>query len=511
MNESHFDARAELKNVRHLDDDEKELSQEDRLKLRRERLENIKKKLADQMIGIAKANAEFEDLIFSNNELTREELETLLEKSSLAYKLAPWQIEEYKAAIEKVVERKRLVSKFFTENCEGKTGEEIFEFIFGKKPHGKIVVEEGALSPVVFCDSEDFAYIHSLQDVEIVEGNSGTGGTRKSKNLDGFAVYFNEKAPTKFADFGGSFIVIRSIVLDNAISANEIITHENKHIFDTLVFPSEAESIQSDFKNQIAVWEENLEGISDEELNNLSAEDAVRLFSVKLFEMQIDVIRRTSEAMAAKEIVAYYKQGIGQDDIHLLLSTSHNGELYSVIDERTRQGFIDQLEAAPEREEKAIAIELFRKMHEQEEEVYKGHLYDALEAIGRLEEIGFPRAQIIGLFETEPLGNWKKIFERIKKSDRYQTKDSAHSLKRSLEVIEYEIESFRDTVAEAEEQLRRPSEKSELYKTWGEFFKARYETYKEYLKFVLEANKKHLENTLRRKVEAETMLAKPEE
>ncbi|HBI34269.1 MAG TPA: hypothetical protein DEA43_02075 [Candidatus Moranbacteria bacterium] len=509
--ESHFDASAELKNVRHLDDNEKELSKEDRLKLRKERLEDIKKKLADQMIGIAQTNAGLESLVFSGEELTIEKLNDFLEKSILVHKLAPWQIEYYKKAIERVVERNILVNRFFAENCEGKTDEEFFEFIFDKKPHGKILIEKGALCPIITCCEEDFSYIRSLNFVEKMNsGDNGGINSKQVQNIVGVMMRFSPDVYPKFVSFGSTLVVVKLPGNTEEKTAGTII-HEEKHVLDRMVFSDEKRNIAEKTQADLTKMVEGFNDISDEELDHLSPKEFVERFTIKPIEKQLDGLRKISEEIAREEILAYYKEGFNVDHLYAILSSSYEGTGYGVIDEMTIRGFEQHLETfSGVEQEKKIALEFFKDIHKKEEQDYTKHLSRGIDAIRRLENIGISRGEIIGLFETESLANWNKIFERIEKSDVYSKKRNIHSLELYLKSTEDNIESHKEIIAEALQQLEEPSERNHLYSFWQNYHKQKYATYEDALKFFLESNKKYLDESLARKRELKQQISELE-
>jgi len=506
-----FDAKAELKNIRTMSEDEKNLSKPERLKLRRERLEDIKKKLADQMMGIAEVNAEFENMTFSDEGFDSEKMNAYLEKSAADHKLAPWQIEEYRTAIEKVIERKSIIDSFFTEHCEGKSGEEIFEYIFQKKPYGKVSFKKGSLCPIILCDEEDFVLIRSLNAVEKIDSeNNGNLEDERLRSAAGVTLMFSPDVFPEFTVFGSTLVLVKESE-NSKEDMDGTIMHEEKHALDLLVFPNERKIIQGEVLACVAKLEADMAHVSDEELNNLSPEKCIERFAIEPIKIQLDAIRKISEETAKKEILAFYKVGSDPGLIHSLLASSYEGKGYGIIDEMVIKEYENQLALfSGYEEERTLASELFRKLHKREEKDYAKHLSGGINAMRDLERIGFSKGELIELFETEPLANWEKVFERIKKGNKYKNKVEAYNLTANIKRLESLIRYSEKTIPEIERQLENPSERDPRYTYWHAFRKEKFERYEDALRFDLEEEKKKLTESLNKKREIEQKLAELE-
>lgn len=157
---SPFDPKTELKNVRKLSPEEQALSDDEKRRIRAERLVNFKENLIHQKEGIARAVEELRGAVESTPDATMEAL--LLKVQALApeYKFTRDQIALFKYAIEQYQEKHVAVEKYRTMYP---TDANLFEACFGKKPKGKIEIVKGPMTLFFRCfDRDDYAFVNSF-------------------------------------------------------------------------------------------------------------------------------------------------------------------------------------------------------------------------------------------------------------------------------------------------------------------------------------------------------------
>ena len=377
---------------------------------------------------------------------------------------------------------------FFSETCKEKSDKEIFEYIFNQPPQGDVVFKQGPLSPIVFCDDIDVSHILSLGHIEI------------ESQFAAVAISFPENTSPGLDAIENTVTIVRKNQ-KGEFDIESIAIHEEKHVFDKIALSDEKAIIRNELAQRLSKFCEESEMISDEQLNAMSLEEFVGL-TTKQIEISLTAVKKLSEATAKQEILAFYKQGIDPNTIYAMLNDSRQGSGYAVIDERSRQAYDQQFEAmVGDEKAKNIVKEFLVKNHRYQEKNYLQSLFDGISAIKHLETIGMSRSEIIGLFETEPLGKWHKTFSRITGGDVYKQKNNIHSIKEVLENIEYTIKQSAETIKEVEQQIEKPSKESHLYKMWQNQLKNSYETYEKMLAFFLESTTKYLDSSLERKLE----------
>jgi len=529
-----FDARAELKKVRDIGNHDN-LSKDEILKLGKKNLEDFTKKLADQMVGCAKINSELQGMALSSQELNMEEMKKYIAKHAHTHKLTPLQIRDYEYLIDKVAERNKIVNDYYKNNCERKSGEQVFEQIFNKKPDGEISIEKSPLSLVITCDEADFSYIFSFSRTETqIRENDSNDKKERAKESDtsnGFTIFFpeNKNSKTAFAELGNTLIVVKRTGNEEKGEDKDeedededekegdkkkrilkgIITHEQNHVLNMLILGDEAKNIGQKMNDDLVKIQKKFTEISDEELQSMTFEQYARFFT-KPAEIQIDALLKGSEVRAKEEILAAFRQGHNPWRIHKVLKNSEGG--YTVIDENMRQQFSAALmENIPNVEGKKYFHDLFVEIFKQHEERYDRHLDRAIKVLSKLEEIGFEQDEIIGLLQGEPLSRWYKVFSRLKKSEKFQSAVILKNLKDSLAGYIDDIEGYSKKIKKIQEQLQNPSMESMLYQTWVHLrggAEGDMELYRKVgLPSLLQENQTKLDETLKRKEEVARELA----
>jgi len=133
-----FDPKTELKNVRKLSPEEQILPDDEKRRIRAERLVNFRENLIRQKEGIATAIKDLHEAVESTPEATAESLLAWVLILAPRYKFTRDQIALFKYAIEQYQEKHTAVEKYRAMYPDDAN---LFEACFGKKPKGKIKIE----------------------------------------------------------------------------------------------------------------------------------------------------------------------------------------------------------------------------------------------------------------------------------------------------------------------------------------------------------------------------------
>jgi hypothetical protein len=157
---SSFDPKTELKNVRKLSPDEQVLPDDEKRRIRAERLVNFKENLIRQKEGIAMAIKDLREAVESTPEATAESLLAWVQILAPRYKFTRDQVSLFKYAIEQYQEKHTAVEKY---RAMYPNDANLFEACFGKKPKGKIEIVKGPMTLFFRCfDRDDYAFVNSF-------------------------------------------------------------------------------------------------------------------------------------------------------------------------------------------------------------------------------------------------------------------------------------------------------------------------------------------------------------
>jgi len=414
----YFDPVEELEIISKFNENEKMLSPKDRIKLKRERLEDFKKNLAEQKIGIAGINAELEEMVLADEKFDRSKLENYVSEKAELYKLSPAQLKRYEHVFNLIKENNTEVSKI-AKKYSGRSDKELFAAIFGKKPVGEVKIEKGPISFFVICyDLKDYVSVYS--------------GDAKDQAL---AASIGGHAHAKTIIPG----LIGAVTVANAWHGNEDYLkttkiHEEKHILNALIRVVEEAVDKITYKGEQQETDEKIAGIF------------------------LNKDRMRNEARAKDEILSYFKDGRGLKAIkYKLFRKKSDGGLYDYFED-DKKYFSYPKYAKFEKD-------LLEKVQQKFREKYEINIQIGLEIIGNLERIGFSREKIIGLFQTERLDSWHKVYERIQKSDEF------NNLKeQTIRELEWEVKTSKNTRDYYKEALEKEKNKPRIAKVFNMFY-----------------------------------------
>jgi hypothetical protein len=377
----------------------KSLTPKERIEIKKERLALFKAKLAEQMVGISKINAEMEATILNRKFLNIDKLNEYLAQQAAIYKLSPSQLAKYRYALDSIESQNQVINEF-AEKYANMDSKEIFKELFGVEPLGEVEIKKGALSFFVVCkDIKDYAFLYrGKDDPEDIEESRSTGG---------FA-----NARTRIRELRGAITVANASELEKDSSYIETVRiHEERHILYRLTEDVEKLGDYSKFKE----GEDETEKMILKETMN---EDRLHI-----------------EERAKNEIVAYLKGGASSEDIKTeLLRRAAEGGLYDYFEKEKVYYSYPKYEKFDK--------ESLEKAHNESRNKYEQDIINALGKVERLKEMGFPKRRIIGLFVAERLDRWPKVFERFKTSEEFQNRKT-EKIKTLVDYYKRQLEKER--------------------------------------------------------------------
>ncbi len=389
-----FDPEKEVEKIGKFTNEElKNLTPQERLKIKEERLKIFKEKLAEQKSGIAKINAELESMIFDGaDEVDIKKLQDYMQEKSVECKLSASQMFKYNAAFNEIQERNNAIGRV-ADKYSGKSGKEFFAAMFGWKPQGEVQIKRGPLSFFVICqDSNDYVALYNK--------SFGEGAALST----GFA-----KARTIIPELEDTINVAKAAGNSEArLEAARI--HEDKHIFDNL-----RERMKS--KRQ--------------ELREKTNWDMARI-----------------ERGVKTEALAYLGSGESPDVIKkLLLKKESEGGAYDYFERYKKYYSLPKYAR--------FGKALLNETHSEFRNKYERDVGRALDIVARLEELGFTRDKIIGLLQTERLDQWGKIYERFALCQEFKSKKEEYirKLDEGIKNATSELEKHRKQHFEGDDEL----------------------------------------------------------
>ncbi|MDP3052167.1 MAG: hypothetical protein Q8N42_01530, partial [bacterium] len=423
----YFDASEELEKINKFTEAElKNLTPNERLELKKEKLKNLKKELAEQMVGISKINAEMETMALDSDVIDRKKLDNYLSEKAEVYRLNPVQLEKYRYVLDKIGERNRTINEV-AGKFAGKTDGEIFFEMFGQKPAGEVEIKKGALSFFVICKNiKDYSRLYAgndkPEDVEIARNTGGFagGGRTVMRGLEGYTT-----------------TVANAAITSDKSWLESVKIHEEKHILETMTRKVEIAGEYEKFTGS-----EKIE-IQKKELCEMINQDKIR-----------------NERRAKNEVFAYIKDGtpvksdapFREDIKKILLRKKAEGGLYDYFE------FDKKFYSHPDYAK--FGKELLNDVYVEFRNKYEQDITKALETADRLEKLGFPKDRIIGLFQAERLDQWDKTYIRFKTSEEFQDKKEE-----IIKTLDESIKNFGNTVDYYKRRLKKERDKEFILRT----------------------------------------------
>jgi|GEM_PF-3580105 len=350
---------------------------------KKEKVRSYKEKLMDQKMRIASINQKLEDYLLEKYEFDEKEMLSIFEKEAKWHKLAPYQIERYKLAFEKVKERMRIID-YYEKSFEGKSDKEKYEKIFGFKPEGAVRIEKNRLCFTVWCESpQDYANIFSAG----TQGEMKESMQKKADCSGGVANTF-----TAFPELRGAVIAIKESGIRNT---NSVFIHEQKHVLNRIIRPV----AEADRQGYLKEGRENFNRPADFE--------KLKIF----FEFRADYIRER----AGDELLAYLKDGRPVFDI---LTTLEEGDEKGGLYDYYKMD--ESICPVPDDLKGIFSDEKISELRNKYKQRYSKELRKAIFAVSELEEAGFKRDSIVALFQAEDMKHWPKILGRLKQNEHFQ-------------------------------------------------------------------------------------------
>ena len=392
-----FDSNEELKKIKQFSQKGKETTPE-RLELKKSLIKEYNQKLADQKMGIAEINAGLEKMLPNSREIERDKLEKFLAEKAKEHKLSKQQIDNYRKVFDEAEKRNKVIKKF-TEEYKNRP-EDFFEATFGRKPVGEVIVESSAISIVFICkDIRDYAWAHKRVEHKNDDLELDKNDIKYAESTGGCAI----RSGTKIKELDTSVILVNA---SERSEYKDTVIHEEEHIVRYLIENIFSKKFLSDLKSY--------------------------------------------EKRAKGEILAFLKEGQDMESIkNYLFEKEDKGGLYDYFagNRKVKQSYqngYDELINQPEYSNDSSLIYLSKhykavvESFERKEKTYYEHLENALDCIDKLEETGFSRDKIIGLFQMEKLAKWPKVYKRIKRAKEFQDK-----LRTKIKEIKKEVDDYK--------------------------------------------------------------------
>lgn len=376
-----FDPIVELQNIKKLPKDE-----------RPEAFQEYKKKLIEQKENLAKMQEALIALIRFNPDRPLEELITKAQQLGEKFVFSEEQMETIKSKLKQYSTRHSLVKELRQRFPEDN---ELFKFLFGREPKGRIEIIVGPITLYFRChDINDYAYLYTQSflkkeepTIEQISLVSGSGGAKLT---------FNIETKIKNQDLTSPHLII----IENASLGHEftdkqkgILVHEEQHAINTLLFPSEYNTYFS-YLDLV------------EAKTKIEKEQALRRY--------FRFLREDYDSHVKDEIIAYLKQGGSAEHIfELLIRAKEEGGRYDYFPkdkqkDLTEQIFKGSLEQSPELKQmiEDVVQDIFVKEYQQ-------IIKDGLSALVSLRDMGYSSEQAIALFQQESLTKWPKLAKKF--------------------------------------------------------------------------------------------------
>gem|GEM_PF-2204413 len=398
-----------------------DLTLDEKLKIKNERIQEFKKKLSEQRAGITKINAELEQMILVDERVDSEKIYAYLKQGAAEYKLSPVQLRRYEYAVEQMRFQNARVNEC-EELYKGRDND-FFKDIFGKEPVGKIEIKKGTVTFFIACyDLKDYAWAYSRKEDEVSQENANKTGGFYGKSLG--------------VDSLRRAITVGNATGENPVNLENVRIHEEKHAINELIRP-------------IDRFGQYLKPINfDRRMNKGGACKAV-----------FEAVRRLNEKRAKDEILAYLKEGarIPQSIKYTLLASEEAGGVYDYF-AKDRKKYMSPFY-------NVFSKELRQDALKKSEYKYQENVKKALEDANKLLEIGFSKEKVVGLFQTEHIENWDKVYERFSINNEFKEKISI-KIKEKEEILKSFIEDKKAYESDLSKELVRPKVFKKIEELW---------------------------------------------
>ncbi|MCX6790878.1 MAG: hypothetical protein NTV62_01645 [Candidatus Gribaldobacteria bacterium] len=353
-------------------------------------LPEYKKQLNEQKEGIAELQMELERKINSNFKAPVEDLVKIAKEYQEKFKLAGYQVAAIKDALRTYLERRNKVEDLVSKYKDA----QLFEFLFGVKPKGKIIVQRGPMSLTFRCQNNvDFA-------VAFHGGHYSQASQEMLQHIKSVAGCLVEGIK-KLKDFDNLIILEKD-------AANETITiHEAQHTINHLDLWGEI--------NRRMTEGALLEEFEETDVTNDKVEILKKVWLSFIEEEHLwDKLR--------DEIICYYKDG--SRDVNSIYETLIKPKsLGGIYDYMARQkqkkekdllnklGVNESNENSDDSKEKKALLNLATVLVLEND--YSRVIRKALESLYQLDYFFNDRDKAINLLLVEPLLKWEKVVDRI--------------------------------------------------------------------------------------------------
>ena len=374
--EASFNPEENLKKVRDISDieDYKNLTQEEKVLIKKEKIAKFKKELSDFLIAIGEINKGLEKIILSNSFIDKKKLEEYLKEQAEKYKLNDIIINFYKEFINKVEERSNVIDYYYERYKE--KGGEFFKYFFNKEPKNEVEIKKKSICLELFCSNNDFNKIKS------------------SEPFKGMIIAKDEKN-----ELNDAVILFNREYVNEKEEIDKIITHEEKHAMDFL--------LESHFKqiNQFKITQ--IQALK-EYLSNLKDRNSRK----KSIEKILDEYEKLALFRIRAEIFARLKAECGQFNVKDFVD-------FFVNDKKSPYNFFRLNDISfPISMIRFFDRKLFNEITLEKEKKFKQVIEQAVDIISILRFAKISEEDIVGILQNDPLDRWQKIFKRIKSADK---------------------------------------------------------------------------------------------
>ncbi|MFH1030769.1 MAG: hypothetical protein V1770_05955 [bacterium] len=381
-----FNPAFELRKISFISDEESRyLTKEQRMDIKKERMQEYKINLMKQKEGIVYVISKLELVINDNPATSLKKLLDIVYKDAEKYHFNNHILASFELALNEYAANNQSVETF-TKRYPNPS--DLFTACFGREPKGKIEIIKGAMSLYFRCfDLEDYALIYSANYSKDKEIDRDT--LKKADASGGVAIY-NCLIPELYG----------CVIAENAIqpNLNEITyIHENQHLINRLFQDTQRLCVSiDDIKN------------SPKELK------------LNLFERALKSEREENfEARAKDEILAYIKDGRAPNNIlKILLKRKDEEGLYDYYDQWKEKNYAKILKLFGDILE---AEEIERIMDKIFCEEYEKMLTEGLAAVSVVLK-RFTREKVINILASERLSSWKKVLLRLTECEYFSEK-----------------------------------------------------------------------------------------
>jgi hypothetical protein len=365
---------------------------------KKEKIKIFKERLADHLLNQAEFNADLERMVLTaetEQEFREDETFFLAGRKRM---MPPAMVAKYEEFIRIAWETRRYVETFQEKNKAQKKGvKRVFKDLFGFTPKGDVEIKTRSVALAIVCkNQEDFSRIMtgvSTDDAkEMSEDATRLGGVAGNLAKD-------ENLPT---------IVMNDDPEQSPWMNTQKLLHEEKHIIDKIAGLVSKEKEPSDVLRDFYKYQEKL----DQEATDEELSDDTFYFDLLSKVLMRGALsnREYSEIIAKREIFAYVKNGLSTEKLWEALST---GEHYNVIDQVALSENLNKLPLPGNLDGRRIEQQI-KNAVELQSAKYLQDLRSALDAVQKLRDLHLSDSKIVGLFQNTSLGEWRKVYERVK-------------------------------------------------------------------------------------------------